>query len=175
MRQPLGTKLYYSIGEVSDLTDLQPYTLRAWEKEFPCLRPRRVRGKNRAYRERDIGIILLIKRLLYEERYSTRGVQKKLKSEPDLVRQAADQIDVGRADQPAAPGATQEEALPTPGAEAPEPGRRQALQGGATTPPPSREPEALPADAANRESEGVLKAALLELKGELRDVLRKLS
>ena len=92
MRRPLGRKLYYSIGEVSELTQLQPYTLRAWEKEFSCLRPRRVRGKNRAYRERDIGIILLIKRLLYEERYSTRGVRQKLKKDPELIQRAVDAV-----------------------------------------------------------------------------------
>lgn len=88
-KRALDKKLYYSIGEVAELTGLQPYTLRSWEKEFSCLRPRRVRGKNRAYRERDIGVILLIKRLLYEDRYSTRGVQQKLKDEPELVRGAS--------------------------------------------------------------------------------------
>lgn len=92
MNNPLGTKLYYSISEVAEITDLQPYTLRAWEKEFPCLRPRRARGKNRAYKERDIGIILLIKKLLYEERYTTQGVKKKLKDEPELLRQIGSQI-----------------------------------------------------------------------------------
>ena len=91
-KRALDKKLYYSIGEVAELTGLQPYTLRAWEKEFSCLRPRRVRGKNRAYRERDIGVILLIKRLLYQERYSTRGVQQKLKDEPELVRGASDNL-----------------------------------------------------------------------------------
>ena len=79
-KRALDTKLYYSIGEVAEITELQPYTLRAWAKEFSCLRPRRVRGKNRAYRQRDIGIILLIKRLLYQERYSTRGAKQKLKN-----------------------------------------------------------------------------------------------
>ena len=92
MNNPLGTKLYYSISEVAELTDLQPYTLRAWEKEFPGLRPRRARGKNRAYRERDIGIILLIKKLLYEERYTTQGVKKKLRNEPELLRQIGSQM-----------------------------------------------------------------------------------
>ncbi|MEE2656884.1 MAG: MerR family transcriptional regulator [Candidatus Latescibacterota bacterium] len=92
MKQTLGTKLYYSIGEVAELTDLQPYTLRSWEKEFPSLRPKRLRGKNRAYRERDIGIILLIKRLLYDERYSTRGARQRLKNEPELVRGAVDNV-----------------------------------------------------------------------------------
>ena len=86
MKRSPARKLYYSIGEVSELTELQPYTLRAWEKEFGCLRPRRIHGKNRAYRERDVGIILLIKRLLYEERYSMRGVRQKLKNEPSLLQ-----------------------------------------------------------------------------------------
>ena len=93
MKNPLQNKLYYSISEVAKLTQLQPYTLRAWEKEFSCLRPRRARGgKNRAYRERDIGIILLLKSLLYEERYTTQGVKKKLKDEPELLRQVGEQI-----------------------------------------------------------------------------------
>lgn len=88
-RPGVGTKLYYSIGEVAELTDLPPYTLRSWEKEFPWLRPKRVRGKNRAYRTRDIGIILLIKRLLHEERYSTVGARRKLRKEPESIQRAA--------------------------------------------------------------------------------------
>ena len=95
MKNPLQNKLYYSISEVAELTQLQPYTLRAWEREFACLRPRRARGgKNRAYRERDIGIILLLKRLLYEERYTTQGVKKKLKDEPELLRQVGEQVPI---------------------------------------------------------------------------------
>lgn len=89
-RRALDTKLYYSIGEVAEITQLPQYTLRAWEKEFSCLRPRRGRGKNRAYRERDIGIILLIKRLLHQDRYSTRGARQKLRNEPELVRSAGE-------------------------------------------------------------------------------------
>ena len=92
MNNPLGNKLYYSISEVAEITELQPYTLRAWEREFPCLRPRRNRGKNRAYKERDIGIILLIKQLLYDERYTSQGVKKKLKDEPELLRQIGPQM-----------------------------------------------------------------------------------
>lgn len=100
MGKALGTKLYYSIGEVADLTSLAPYTLRAWEGEFACLRPKRVRGKNRAYRERDIAIILLIRRLLHEERYSTRGAQQKLRNEPELIRGAIEHVGRLRDDAP---------------------------------------------------------------------------
>jgi DNA-binding transcriptional MerR regulator len=96
MKSPLKTKLYYSISEVSRLTELQPYTLRAWEKEFNCLKPRRARGKNRAYRERDIGIILLIKHLLHRERYTIAGVRRKIKSEPELLRHASENVDSWR-------------------------------------------------------------------------------
>ena len=104
MKNPLQNKLYYSISEVAELTQLQPYTLRAWEKEFSCLRPRRARGgKNRTYRERDIGIILLLKRLLYEERYTTQGVKKKLKDEPELLRQVGEQVPVLLAKQQSSP------------------------------------------------------------------------
>lgn len=102
MKNALGTKIYYSISEVADITDLQPYTLRAWEKEFSCLRPRRARGKNRAYRERDIGIVQLIKQLLYEEGYTTKGVKQKLKNEPELLQITTfvpPQVDANKPDQ----------------------------------------------------------------------------
>ena len=113
MKNPLQNKLYYSISEVAELTQLQPYTLRAWEKEFVCLRPRRARGgKNRAYRERDIGIILLLKRLLYEECYTTQGVKKKLKDEPELLRQVGEQVPVWRAKQQGRPASVVERPAP---------------------------------------------------------------
>ncbi|MBI2503114.1 MAG: MerR family transcriptional regulator [Candidatus Latescibacteria bacterium] len=88
MKYPLGQKLYFSISEVAEITDLQPYILRTWEKEFTCLRPRRLRGKNRAYRQRDINLILLIKRLLYEERFTIQGVRQKLKNDTELIKGA---------------------------------------------------------------------------------------
>jgi DNA-binding transcriptional MerR regulator len=88
VKYPLGQKLYFSISEVAEITDLQPYILRTWEKEFTCLRPRRLRGKNRAYRQRDINLILLIKRLLYEERFTIQGVRQKLKNDADLIKEA---------------------------------------------------------------------------------------
>lgn len=106
MKNPLQNKLYYSISEVAELTQLPPHTLRAWEKEFSCLRPRRARsGKNRTYRERDIGIILLLKCLLYEERYTTQGVKKKLQDEPEILRQIGEQVPVLLAKQQSRPAA----------------------------------------------------------------------
>ena len=77
------------------------------------MRPRRARGgKNRAYRERDIGIILLLKRLLYEERYTTQGVKKKIKDEPELLRQVGEQIPALLAEQQSSPDPVVEQTDP---------------------------------------------------------------
>ena len=74
-------KTYYSIREVCEKTSLEPHVLRYWESEFPLLRPKKNRAGNRAYREKDIGIILNIKHLLYEEQYTIPGAKKKLAAE----------------------------------------------------------------------------------------------
>lgn len=73
-------RLYYSIGEVSKLTGIERYVLRYWEKEFENLKPAKNKGGNRIYTNRDIKIILMIKRLLYEEGYTIAGAKKVLES-----------------------------------------------------------------------------------------------
>lgn len=72
-------KLYYSISEVARITELQPYVLRFWEKEFPMLKPKKNKGGNRHYQMRDIELINQIKQLLYEENYTIAGARKKLR------------------------------------------------------------------------------------------------
>ncbi len=72
-------KLYYSISEVARITNLQPYVLRFWEKEFPMLRPKKNKGGNRHYQKRDIELINQIKHLLYEENYTIAGARKRLR------------------------------------------------------------------------------------------------
>jgi DNA-binding transcriptional MerR regulator len=67
------TKLYYSIKEVSELTTLKPYVLRYWESEFPSLKPSKNKAGNRTYRENDINIILQIKGLLYNKKFTIKG------------------------------------------------------------------------------------------------------
>jgi len=74
-------KLYYSISEVSRLTDLEQYILRYWETEFEEIRPSKNRAGNRIYTNRDIQIILKIKKLLREEKYTIEGARKVLKEE----------------------------------------------------------------------------------------------
>ena len=72
-------KLYYSISEVARITDLQPYVLRFWEKEFPMLRPRKNKGGNRHCQKRDIELINQIKQLLYEQNFTIAGARKQLR------------------------------------------------------------------------------------------------
>jgi DNA-binding transcriptional MerR regulator len=72
-------KRYYRIGEVSRITGIKPYVLRYWESEFRWMAPQKSRSKQRLYRKRDIEMILLIKKLLYEQRFTIAGARKKLR------------------------------------------------------------------------------------------------
>ena len=76
---PAIKKLYYSIGEVSQITNLKPYVLRYWETEFTQLSPPKNRAGNRTYRQKDIDIILSIKNLLYKKKYTINGARIFLK------------------------------------------------------------------------------------------------
>jgi DNA-binding transcriptional MerR regulator len=72
-------KRYYRIGEVSKITGVKPYVLRYWESEFRWMAPQKSRSKQRLYRRRDIDMILLIKKLLYEQRFTIAGARKQLR------------------------------------------------------------------------------------------------
>lgn len=78
MKQLGIKKLYYSISEVSKITDLEQYVLRYWESEFEQLKPAKNRAGNRIYTNRDIKTILYIRRLLREERYTIEGAKQVL-------------------------------------------------------------------------------------------------
>ena len=73
-------KLYYSISEVSKISGLKQYVLRFWETEFADLKPAKNRAGNRIYRLSDIKLIFLIKKLLYEDKYTIEGARQKLKT-----------------------------------------------------------------------------------------------
>ena len=75
----VSEKRYYRIGEVARLTGVKPYVLRYWESEFRWMAPQKSRSKQRLYRQRDIDTILLIKKLLYEQRFTIAGARKKLR------------------------------------------------------------------------------------------------
>ncbi len=76
---PTIKKLYYSISEVSEITKLKAYVLRYWETEFSHLSPPKNRAGNRTYRQKDIEIILKIKDLLYNKKYTIDGARNCLK------------------------------------------------------------------------------------------------
>lgn len=78
MSESIVKKAYYSIGDVCDLTGLKPHVLRYWETQFDVLRPTKNRAGNRVYRPKDIELILLVKNLLYEQKYTIQGANQKL-------------------------------------------------------------------------------------------------
>ena len=74
---PLPDKLFYKIGEVGKITGVEPYVLRYWETEFHFLRPRKNKAGQRAYVKKDLELIMQIKKMLYQERYTIEGVRKR--------------------------------------------------------------------------------------------------
>ncbi len=76
-------KLYYSIGEVSEITDVDAHVLRYWESVFDELSPKKNKAGNRTYKEDDIETVLKLKELIQEKKYSTEGAQQALKREAE--------------------------------------------------------------------------------------------
>lgn len=76
--QEIPDKLYFRIGEVSRLAGVKPYVLRYWETEFPVISPKKSGTGHRLYRRKDVELVLEIKRLLYEKRFTIEGARKAL-------------------------------------------------------------------------------------------------
>lgn len=74
-------KMYFKIGEVSEITGLEAHVLRFWESEFKNIKPRRTSTGQRMYRKNDIQLILYIKHLLHNEKFTIQGARKYLESE----------------------------------------------------------------------------------------------
>jgi DNA-binding transcriptional MerR regulator len=74
-------KLYFKIGEVSELLGVEPYVLRYWETEFPVLSPKKSGTGHRLYRRKDVELLLRIKHLLYEKRFTIEGARQTLHTE----------------------------------------------------------------------------------------------
>jgi len=79
-------RLYFRIGEVASITGVPPYVLRYWESEFPALQPRKSGGGQRLYRKRDVVLLLEIKKLLYQERYTVAGARRRLTEREERAR-----------------------------------------------------------------------------------------
>jgi DNA-binding transcriptional MerR regulator len=89
LRPEIPDKLYFRIGEVSRLAGIKPYVLRFWETEFSSLGPKKSGKGHRLYRRKDVELVLEIKRLLYDMRYTIEGARKYLDSRP---REAASKL-----------------------------------------------------------------------------------
>lgn len=76
--RPEPVQEFFSIGEVCELTELKPHVLRYWESQFRFLSPAKNRSGNRVYQRREIELILLVKHLLYDEKYTIDGARQKL-------------------------------------------------------------------------------------------------
>ena len=74
-------KLYYSIGEVSEITSLKQYVLRYWETEFPHIKPTKNRAGNRVYRSTDLNNIKELKNLLHNQKFTIKGAKQYLKNQ----------------------------------------------------------------------------------------------
>jgi DNA-binding transcriptional MerR regulator len=111
-------KLFFKIGEVCELVEVQAHVLRYWESEFPMLQPQKNRAGQRTYRRKDVEMVMRIKELLYDEGFTIAGAKRKLTNE---ARSAAAKFKVvsptaAAGEVPAAPG---EAPVPEPSITAP--------------------------------------------------------
>lgn len=91
-------RLFFSIGDVSELAGVETHVLRFWESKFPALSPQKTSNGRRRYRRKDVRTAIEIKRLLYDEKYTIAGARKALRERAGKQRAAAPQ-----SERPAAP------------------------------------------------------------------------
>lgn len=82
--QKIPNKFFFRIGEVSKLTSVEPHVLRYWETEFKSLRPKKNKAGQRVYKKKDVLLILSIKELLYQQKYTIAGAKKRIEAEQDM-------------------------------------------------------------------------------------------
>ena len=89
-QKELPDKLYFKVGEVSAITGVPAYVLRFWETEFKRIKPKRTPSGHRLYRKIDVELILKIKHLLYDEKFTIRGAKQHLRAKTgDLKEKSA--------------------------------------------------------------------------------------
>ncbi len=75
----LPDKLFFRIGEVSEIVGVKPHVLRYWEEEFGILKPMKTRGAHRQYRRRDVELALMIRKLIHEEGFTIAGARRQMR------------------------------------------------------------------------------------------------
>lgn len=84
----IPAQMAFKIGTVADLVGVKPYVLRFWESEFEALRPKKSQKGQRAYTKRDVETAMMIKKLLYEDRFSIEGARSKLRELRTKIKEA---------------------------------------------------------------------------------------
>lgn len=101
LSQQIPDKLFFRIGEVSRIAGVPASVLRFWENEFPRIKPRRTDTGQRVYRRKEVELILTIKKLLYEEKFTIKGARKHLNSKsgapaatlnPDIILEIRNEL-----------------------------------------------------------------------------------
>src|SRR5690242_18221831 len=75
----IPNRTYFRIGDVAELLGIKPYVLRYWESEFPMINPQKSASGQRVYRRADVEMVVVIKHLLHEEKFSIEGAKKRLR------------------------------------------------------------------------------------------------
>lgn len=88
-RPAFPRKLFYRIQEASAIVGVEPYVLRYWETRFPQLKPERFGNDQRRYRQADIELLLYIRDLLYDEKYTIEGAVERLQRDREAEHVAA--------------------------------------------------------------------------------------
>jgi DNA-binding transcriptional MerR regulator len=94
MKQPIPNKLFFKIGEVAEIAEVEQHVLRYWEDEFDVLKPNKNRSGQRLYQKKDIDQVMEIKQLLYADKFTIAGAKKKLKQKKGSNHEG-DQMDFG--------------------------------------------------------------------------------
>jgi DNA-binding transcriptional MerR regulator len=87
-QKELPDKLYFKVGEVSSIVGVPAYVLRFWESEFKKINPKRTPSGQRLYRKKDVELILWIKHLLYEKKFTIQGAKQYLKTQSPPEQEA---------------------------------------------------------------------------------------
>lgn len=86
MATTLTDKLYYKIGEVAEVAQVRTSVLRFWESEFSFLRPEKSTAGQRLYTKKEVDLILQVRRLLYDEKFTIEGVKKRISPKGKLIK-----------------------------------------------------------------------------------------
>ena len=109
MTVAIPEKQYFKIGEVSEILDVEPYVLRYWESEFKILKPTRTRARQRLYHKKDLELLMEIKHLLYDEKFTIAGAKKRLQ---EMKKQSAAEKKAKKAPEKAVLKAKEEAEIP---------------------------------------------------------------